>query len=98
MAARKTKTRKVTRKKRSFTNLSIVDAIMSPGKKPTRKASSKADEIIKKEILQDVSVVNVQVNQIILTIGSTPKAEDQYSLRQQMLDLLRFKYSILENY
>lgn len=69
-------------------------------KSPYRKKiqDKEREEIIKKEIMNDIALINVQINQLLMTIGHTTKIDEAYTMRQQMLDLLRFKYNILESY
>lgn len=63
-----------------------------------KKAQEARDAVMKIEVANDIKVINAQVNQILLSIGVTTKADETYGLRQQMLELMRFKYNIIESY
>lgn len=94
--------RKTTRKRRRTGLVKVCDepamAEMSPRVRKSGKSNKEIEELLRKEITSDVAAVNMQVNQILMTIGVTTKLDEVYTLRQQMLELLRFKYNIIDNY
>lgn len=54
-------------------------------------------QMLPEALKQDIDFINNQINAMSTSVGHlTP--EDQYSSRQQMLELLRFKYMLLGYY
>ncbi len=54
-------------------------------------------QLLPPALKKDIDFIDEQINVMSLTVGHL-KAEDQYSIRQQMLELLRFKYTLLGCY
>lgn len=87
------------RKRSRSLNVAVMPEPISLGGLKLKKNRTAVDKKRReKEVENDLKVVNQQINHIMMVLGTITKPEEQYSLRQQMMELLRFKYNeLLEN-